>query len=139
MEEFYLVSEHLGGSSILEDQICKSGRYQEQDQHNDRYHISNHKAIKTGTFEVFAIAFYFAYDPVRTNYPSDQNTGQKRDKRHQETVTDIVHDIQQAAPTDPFGSFSSKYSLLYPRQIRYSCDQRIDYRSAPTHLFYVVL
>ena len=67
----------LPGGLFLKDQISKSGRYQEQNQHNNRYNITDHKAIKTGTFEVFSVSFHLSYDPVRTDHPSDQNTGQK--------------------------------------------------------------
>lgn len=80
---------------ISEDQICESGGYKKQDQHYDRHDIADHETVQTGTFEMLAISFYLSDDPVRSDYPADQNTGQQRNKRHQEAVADVVHDIKK--------------------------------------------
>ena len=89
---------------ISENQICESGGYKEQDQHYDRHDIADHEAVQTGTFEMLAISFYFSDDPVRSDYPADQNTGQQRNKRHQEAVADVIHDIKKLSGREPFGS-----------------------------------
>ena len=71
---------------ISENQICESGGYKKQDQHYDRHDIADHEAVQTGTFEMLAVSFYFTDDPVRSDHPADQNTGQQRNKRHQEAA-----------------------------------------------------
>ena len=44
---------------------------------------------------MFAISFYFINDQLRPYNPADQNTGQQRNKRHQEAVADVVHHVEQ--------------------------------------------
>ena len=62
---------------ISENQICESGGYKKQDQHYDRHDIADHEAVQTGTFEMLAVSFYFTDDPVWSDHPADQDTGQK--------------------------------------------------------------
>ena len=37
----------------------------------------------------------FINNPLRTDDPADEDTGQQRNEWHQETVADIVHNIKQ--------------------------------------------
>ena len=80
---------------ISENQICESGGYKKQDQHYDRHDIADHETVQTGAPEGFSVSFHFTDDPVRSDHPADQNTGQEGDERHQEAVAEIVHNIEQ--------------------------------------------
>lgn len=118
---------------ISENQICESGGYKKQDQHYDRHDIADHEAVQTGTFEMLAVSFYFTDDPVRSDHPADQNTGQQRNKRHQEAVADVVHDIKKL-PDGTIWKFQFEIQFVVSETDQDSSDQRINTDST-AHFF----
>ena len=56
---------------------------------------TTYRIIKACSLKCFSISFHFGSNPFRSHNPTNQNTGQKRDERHQETVTGVIHHIQQ--------------------------------------------
>ena len=80
------------------------------------------ESVKLFPFEMFAVSFYFANDPVRADNPSDQDTCQQGNKRHQKAVADIIHYIQKLSHR-AVRKFQLEIQLIVTETDQYCCDQ----------------
>ena len=78
---------------ISKNSVQKSRGLQEQDHHDHRHNILDHRNIKPLSGKFTIGMFHLLDHPLRLHQPSHQDRREDRDKRHQETVTDIIHDI----------------------------------------------
>ena len=71
------------------------GGLEKQDGHHDRSDVTDHKGVKGLAAEGVAAGLHFLNNPLGLDDPAHQYAGEQRDKGHEETVADIVHQVQQ--------------------------------------------
>ena len=82
---------------------------------------------------MFPVSLHLSYDPVGSNHPADQDTGQKWDKWHQKTVADIIHNIQELSDRTIW-KFQFEIQFIIPKADQHCRNKRI-YSDHAAHFF----
>ncbi len=78
---------------FTKNSVQKSCRLQEQDHHDHRHNKFDHHNIKLLSGEFTIGMLHLLNNPLWLHKPSNQDRREDRNERHQEAVTDIIHDI----------------------------------------------